>query len=154
MKAIKGRILILDDDVLVAVNYKDCLEAQGFSCRLAHRIQDAFHFLKNNDYSVILCDHDLPDGKGIDFIRKITQEKKNAQFIYMSAATPTILKQVAEVEQVKTVLTKPVREEDIIKAVTDCEIKQPSQNKRFIGPVERKMILEIHRDAGNQENNR
>ncbi len=153
MKAIKGRILILDDDVLVAVNYKDCLEAQGYTCKLAHRIQDAWHFLKSNDYSLVFCDHDLPDGKGVDFIKKVSKEKPTMQYIYMSAATPSILKEVSALEQVKKVLTKPVSEKAILQTLKECNITQPNKKQRFIGPVERKMILEIHRDAGNQENN-
>jgi DNA-binding NtrC family response regulator len=150
MKAIKGRVLILDDDVLVAVNYKDCLESHAFSCRLAHRIQDAYHFLKNNDYDIVFCDHDLPDGKGLDFIKKVIQEHPDLPFIYLSAASPSVLREAAKIEQVKRVLTKPVNEQDILQVLNECNIK-PKLRKRFIGPIERKMILEIHRDAGNQD---
>jgi DNA-binding NtrC family response regulator len=152
MKAIKGRVLILDDDVLVAVNYKDYLESHGYACQLAHRIQDAAHFLKHNNFDIVFCDHDLPDGKGINFIKKITESYPDLPFIYMSAASPAVLREAAKINQVKKVLTKPVKEEDILNTLNDCQI-EPKLKKRFIGPVERKMLLEIHRDAGSKDKN-
>lgn len=152
MNAIKGRVLILDDDVLVAVNYKDYLESNDYVCRLAHRIQDATHFLKNNDFDIIFCDHDLPDGKGLNFIKEVIKDYPDLTFIYMSAATPAVLREAAKIDQVKRVMTKPVKEEDILKTLNECNI-EPRLRKRFIGPIERKMLLEIHRDAGSKDKN-
>ena len=154
MNPIKGRILILDDDVLVAVNYKDRLESQGFNCRLTHSVQDAYHFIKNNTFDLVLCDHDLPDGKGLDLIKRIQSEGKNIPFIYFSAATQRVLKQAAANPMVMKVLRKPVSEDDIIQSVVDQHISPPTDHKRFIGPIERKLILEINRDEQNKENKR
>ncbi|MCM8530355.1 MAG: response regulator [Lentisphaeraceae bacterium] len=151
MKPINGRILILDDDVLVAVNYKDQLESHGFNCCLTHSIRDAYHFILNNSFDLVLCDHDLPDGKGLDLIKKIQAEKKDLPFIYFSAATPRVLKQAEENPLVKKVLTKPVSEDAIIKSVLEQNIVPPTNRTRFIGPIERKLILEINRDERTKE---
>lgn len=154
MNPIKGRILILDDDVLVAVNYKDRLESHGFNCRLTHSVQDAYHFIKNNTFDLVLCDHDLPDGKGLDLIKRLQSEGKQLPFIYFSAATQRVLKQAAANPMVMKVITKPVSEDVIIKTVIDQHIPTPTDHKRFIGPVERKLILEINRDERTKENKR
>ena len=153
MLAIKGNILIIEDEILVAVNYKDCLEAQGYTCQLAHKIQDALHFIKNNDYSLVFCDHDLPDGKGLDLIEKIKELKPSLQFVYMTAATPMILKKAAELVQVSHVLTKPVSEKTILETLNEIKIIPKKYINRFIGPAERQMILEIHKDGRNEKNN-
>ncbi|NQZ57095.1 MAG: response regulator [Lentisphaeraceae bacterium] len=71
MNSPKGRILILEDDVLVAMNNKDILESIGYQCRMAHNLQDAYHFIQTTDFCMVLCDHDLPDGKGLQLIKKI-----------------------------------------------------------------------------------
>ena len=153
MLAIKGKVLIIEDEVLVAVNYKDCLESQGFTCQLAHKVQDAYHFIKNNDYSLVFCDHDLPDGKGLDLIEKIQEEKPDLKFIYMTAATPAVLKKAAEMSQVSHVLTKPVSEKTILETLNEMKIKPKKYTKRFIGQDERQMILEIHKDGKNETHN-
>ena len=153
MLAIKGNILIIEDEVLVAINYKDCLESMGYTCQLAHKFQDALHFIKNNDYSLVFCDHDLPDGKGLDLIDKINEIKPDLKFIYMSAATPAILKKVAGNSQVSHVLTKPVSEKTILETLNEMKIVPKKYINRFIGPQERQMILEIHTDGRNEKNN-
>ena len=53
---------------------------------------------------------------------------------------------------VKKVLTKPVAEAAIIQSVKDLEIEPPTKSKRFIGPIERKLILEINRDERVKKN--
>lgn len=154
MQAIKGKILIVEDDVLVAVNYKDCLESQGFTCQITHKIADAFHFMQNTNYSVVFCDHDLSDGKGLDLIKKISFEKPDIQFIYTTAATPNILVEAAGIKQIKHVLKKPVSEKKIFEALDKMDIQQKRDITRFIGADERKMILEIHKDGRSEKNNR
>ena len=153
MRAIKGKILIIEDDVLVAVNYKDCLESNGFTCQVTHKISDAYHFIINNDYSLVFCDHDLPDGKGLDLISKVGAEKPDLQFIYMTAATQNVLIEAASINQVSHVLKKPVSEKTILETLNEMKIQPKKDIKRFIGADERKMILEIHKDGRSQKNN-
>jgi len=153
MQAIKGKVLIVEDEVLVAVNYKDCLEALGYSCQLAHKVQDAYHFIKNNDYLFVLCDHDLPDGNGLQLIQKTAELKPDIKFIYMTAATSTVLRKAKNEKQICSVLTKPVKERTIIQIINELDIKPNTNFKRFIGPVERQMLLEIHKDGGKEKNN-
>ena len=153
MQAIKGKVLIVEDEILVAVNYKDCLEGLGYSCQLAHKVQDAFHFIKNNDYLFALCDHDLSDGNGLQLIQKTADVKPNLKFINMTAATSTVLRRAKDEAQICTVLTKPVLEKTIIQKINELNFEPKKDFKRFIGQDERKMLLEIHKDGGKEKNN-
>ncbi len=153
MQAIKGKVLIVEDEVLVAVNYKDCLEGLGYSCQLAHKVQDAFHFIKNNDYLFIVCDHDLPDGNGLQLIQKTSEIKPELKFIYMTAATSTVLRKAEDEKQICCVLTKPVQEKTIVQTINNLKIEPNKNFKRLIGPAERQMLLEIHKDGRKEKNN-
>lgn len=152
MRAIRGKILIIEDEVLVAVNYKDCLENLGFTCKIAHKIQDAYHFIKSDDYSLVFCDHDLSDGKGLDLIKKIKDEKPDLKFVYMTAATSNVLSEAATIQQISHVLKKPVSEKTILETLNELNIEPKKDIKIFIGADERKMILEIHKDGRTEKN--
>lgn len=146
MQAVNGHILIVEDDALVALSYKDVLEEQNYTCEIVHTVRDARGKLKGEHcpYKLILCDHDLPDGKGTDILRQIDKQDIQTPVLYMSAATPEILNKVSSLQSVKKVLCKPIDNKQLIEqlsgAVYDPEVKQVI---RFIERDERKMLLEV-----------
>ena len=146
MKSPKGRVLLLDDDVLVAMNNKDILEGLGYKCRLAHKIQDAFHFLKHNEYCLILCDHDLPDGKGLSLIKKMPANNSKTPVLYLSAAPPSVLKEANNYEQIKQILSKPLSANQLISAIEELKLPDTYKQQRLIGSEERQMLLEVHKN--------
>jgi len=146
MKHPKGRVLILDDDILVAMNNKDTLEGLGYKCRLAHKVQDAYHFLNHFEYCLLLCDHDLPDGKGLNLIKKLSAKNSELPVIYLSAAPPSVLKEAKNYTQIKKILSKPLSAKKLICAVEELNLPDIYKRQRLIGSEERQMLLEVHKN--------
>ena len=77
------KILIIDDDPLVLMNNSDILEDAGYTPTAASNSVQAWNTLKDRDFELIICDHDLGDGKGIDLIKKIIGSGKNIPVLYL-----------------------------------------------------------------------
>ena len=64
------------------LSYK--LERYGFKCENAFTLQQARDYINNSKYAYIILDLDLPDGEGIDFIRKF-EELYTTKIIVLSS---------------------------------------------------------------------
>lgn len=60
------RILVLDDDALVAKSLATALLRQGYTVDLAHTAAEAVDHVKQHLYDLVLCDIRLPQGDGLD----------------------------------------------------------------------------------------
>lgn len=65
------KILYIEDNVAHVELTLRSLEIHGaeFDLQTAKNIREAFSLLKTTEYDVILCDHSLPDGSGLDVIQ-------------------------------------------------------------------------------------
>jgi DNA-binding NtrC family response regulator len=147
----KGRVLILDDDILVAMNNKDIIESLGYQCRLAHKLEDAHHFIQKINFCMVLCDHDLPDGKGFQLIKKTALNQPELPFIYLSAAPDSVLKEINAIPQIKQILTKPTTAVQLISAIKKLKLKDDFIPNRIISLEERKMLLDIYHNDDTSE---
>lgn len=64
------RVLLVEDDRLLAEGLRGQLEKAGFSVDTAHTAQDARLFGEHEDYRVGILDLGLPDGNGLDVLRQ------------------------------------------------------------------------------------
>lgn len=137
-------ILIIDDDPLVLMNYSDILEDAGYTPTPVSNSIQAWNTLKDRDFELIICDHDLGDGKGIDLVKKLIGSGRNIPVLYLSGALPQVLEEIAKVPCVKKVLAKPVSRELLLENIKEFkkEISQEDDFHKFIGIDERKMLLE------------
>lgn len=71
------RILIVEDEKILAQMYKDKFEEEGFETALAFTCQEAVDFLKKEKPDLILLDILLPKENGINFLEKI-KDMENA----------------------------------------------------------------------------
>ncbi|MBU3875869.1 response regulator transcription factor [Faecalicatena sp. AGMB00832] len=69
------KILITEDDTVLAEGVKINLELSGFSVLIAHNIEEAKGYLtrdtQSGQFSLLILDVNLPDGDGIRFAREI-----------------------------------------------------------------------------------
>lgn len=69
------KILITEDDTVLAEGVKINLELSGFSVLIAHNIEEAKGYLtadtQTGQFSLLILDVNLPDGDGIRFAREI-----------------------------------------------------------------------------------
>jgi len=69
----RGRVLIVDDDALVAASLRRVLA--GHEVELAHRGQDALARLAAARYDVVLCDLLMPELTGMDIYDRVQKER-------------------------------------------------------------------------------
>ena len=77
------KLLIVEDDVIIAGGVKVFLEGKGYSVDCAFNLADARKAL-NQNYQLIILDCNLPDGRGLDLCRTI-REQSNVPVIFLTA---------------------------------------------------------------------
>ncbi len=70
------KILIIEDETMIASMYKTKLEQDGATVELADNGVDALKILKNNDFDLILLDIILPKMDGFQILEEIKKDKK------------------------------------------------------------------------------
>jgi DNA-binding NtrC family response regulator len=139
----RGSILIVDDDPLVQMNHSDLLEDAGFSPVGADSIQQAWNILQSRKFDLIICDHDLTDGKGAELLRNAVKAGIATPTVYLSAAQASVLAEVEKIPIVKEVLVKPVDKERLLESVNKNLDASSSEDKypHLIGDEERQILL-------------
>lgn len=77
-------ILLLEDDESVGRGIAFTLEREGYEVLHAQTIRDAKRLLENKSPALILCDVNLPDGSGLDFIA-YARSRTKAHIICLTA---------------------------------------------------------------------
>jgi len=119
------RILVVEDEALFAEALAKHLGRAGHRCTLAGSLHEALEALKAAVPDVLLVDERLPDGNGLDLLRKLHNESNTAR--------PAIIVMTAfgDVEHAVTAmklgavdyLTKPVDLEELSRAV--ARVRRP-----------------------------
>lgn len=65
------RVLVVDDDVAVAVSIRGCLEGWGYRPTMVSSVSEALGAIDRARFAAVVSDHRLPDGWGLDLLRRI-----------------------------------------------------------------------------------
>ncbi|MDE3253200.1 MAG: DNA-binding response regulator [Bacteroidota bacterium] len=116
MKSIK--ILIIEDEVLIAEHMKYYLTGFGFSeIFLAHSKKTALELLAITKPDIVLLDLHLQEPKdGID-IARVIDEKGGPPYIFITANVDMLILQEATHTQASSYITKPVKKADLFAAI-------------------------------------
>ena len=139
----KGEVLIIDDDPLLLMNYADLLEDNSYTVTEASSFVQAKNITASKKFDLIICDHDLGDGKGADLIKIWSDSGDSTPVIFLSGARKELLDNVGNFAAVKAVRAKPVPEYEILELVrkeirkTDAESRYP----KLINDDERNELL-------------
>ncbi len=79
------KILIIEDERVLAESIRTYLEAEGNLCELAADFDEAWDKTGLYDYDCILVDITLPGGSGLEIIRKLKADHQRAGIIIISA---------------------------------------------------------------------
>lgn len=79
------KILIIEDDPILANSIKEYLEADGNRCEISATFDEASLKTGIYEYDCILVDITLPGGNGLDIIRKLKNQQASAGIIIISA---------------------------------------------------------------------
>ncbi len=78
------KILVVEDEPELAKSIQSFLESEGHIIEKASKLSDALH-LVDNIYDIIVLDLNLPDGNGLDVVKKVKHKMMNTGIIIVSA---------------------------------------------------------------------
>jgi DNA-binding response OmpR family regulator len=125
------KLLIIEDEKLVADNLKEGLEQHRFSVDIAYNGEDGYYLTQEFDYDIIILDLMLPGINGEDLCRKL-RDDKNKSFILMLTAK----KQLDDIIQgldcgADDYLTKPFEFSELLARIRAL-LRRPSEHKSNI----------------------
>ncbi len=78
-------VLIVEDEALLARNIKIFLERRGYEAACADTVRAAMTLYEEIHPDAVLIDQNLPDGLGMDIIRKIRASDRGTKLVMMTA---------------------------------------------------------------------
>ena len=81
------RILIIEDDEIVASTVELFLRSEGFRTHTETLGEEALEVAKHYEYDAILMDLDLPDMSGVEVLRKLRLNKVATPVVVLSGQT-------------------------------------------------------------------
>lgn len=79
------RILLVEDDSIIAKNIRIFLKRKNYSVDLSETIEDAYDKSVTEEYDLIILDRGLPDGDGLTLIKKIRDEEVHTPILVLTA---------------------------------------------------------------------
>lgn len=70
------RILVIEDDKVVATSLKHSLSAEGYSVSTAGTLKAGRALLNERSFSLLILDLRLPDGDGLDFCKEVRKSNE------------------------------------------------------------------------------
>ncbi len=107
------RVLIVEDEPLARFVGRRSLEDLGFLVIEAETCMRALELAETISFDAVIMDHRLPDGFGIDVIRRLRTDGRAASVVYLSAESEQITPTIQEELKLDAVLTKPVGADDL-----------------------------------------
>ncbi len=110
----RGRILVVDDEEVIAATLSEFLEGEGFDVRGARDLSSALIEVEAFEPEVVLCDVQLPGADGITVLNRTLSLRPETLFI-MITAYATVENAVAAFQRgAHDYLMKPVLFEDLL----------------------------------------
>src|SRR5690349_19050486 len=116
--AIKGEILIVDDDPDIAQALLDFLEYDGYRVHLAKTGAEALAQSKTEPFSAVILDLGLPDLDGTIVLQRLQKDDPTLPVIILTAFTASEKTAGAVAHGAFAILTKPYNREQLRATLT------------------------------------
>ncbi len=115
----KFQILVIDDDPLILRSIQGLLLELPVKISTAINCSDArAQTMTNPEFAILLCDHLLPDGNGVDFLREMRTRYPTAIRILMTGVyDKNVALEGVNTGEVYRFLIKPFSNEELIAAI-------------------------------------
>jgi len=111
-------ILLIEDEVVLANNYRQILEYSGFDAFVVHAAEDGLNFCKNIKPDLVLCDIMLGDMDGYSFLTHfIAMGHQDVPFLFLTAMSDNINLRKGMMLGADDYLTKPISAKDLIESI-------------------------------------
>jgi len=108
------RVLLIEDDRMMARSIELMLTASGFTIEKADRGEDGLELAEIFDYDLILLDLNLPDVSGLDIVRKLRRGKVDTPVMVLSGSVELEGKVKALSLGADDYMTKPFHREELV----------------------------------------
>lgn len=133
-------ILVVDDDPFLATTLASALKRafpSETSICVAHSLREAMGFVQQDiPFRVAIVDHELPDGKGADFLKTLVLRRGRPIALFLvSGADPDqieIASLLRELPQI-TFVEKPFRYQELVAKIRDTILPEASTDQHFYG---------------------
>ncbi len=108
------RILILEDELLQALDLSEFLSKEGYTTRIVDNAEDGVVAVDVFDPQLIVCDINLKHQKtGIDFAKAANAIKPNLEIIFITAVTKSSTIAEAQETEPLNYIVKPWKEDQV-----------------------------------------
>lgn len=115
----KLKILIVEDEVLIAKHIEDTLESSDFATiGIAHDSETALDIINNRDPDFLILDINIDGQKDGIEIAEIVKEKYNIPFIFLTALSDVNTLERAKKTNPCGYIVKPFKSRDLISSIT------------------------------------
>jgi DNA-binding response OmpR family regulator len=114
------RILIVDDETLVADTLGLIFRKHGFEARVAYSAAAALASARSFQPELLLCDITMPERTGLDLMADLHRELPECHFLVLTGYNSNVLRvgeQAARLRRPMRVLTKPCNPEQLLAEV-------------------------------------
>ena len=119
------KILIIDDDYALRTVMIKALRTSKINIRTASTISEGWYLLEKEEFDLVICDVVLPDGDGLELVKKLKNKFNHLQFIVISAQNNILTAIKADQLDVFEYIPKPLDLNDLIISV-DRSLKKGS----------------------------
>lgn len=112
----KRRVLIVEDDVIIANFERESLEANGFDVDIAVDGVEGLQRVKNNGYEAIISNFSMPRMSGDEFYQEVKKLGKDLErrFIFVTAFINEFIESTGN-----KYLRKPFTSEQLVQTIED-----------------------------------
>ncbi|MDU9392054.1 response regulator [Pseudomonas sp. zfem002] len=113
-----NKVLVVEDEQLLAQNLQDYLQAQGLEVLIAHEGAEAIGVAEGFAPDVMVFDYRLPDMEGFDVLDAVRQDRK-CHFVLITGHPTTEVCDRARALGVSHILFKPFPLAELARAIFD-----------------------------------
>jgi len=118
----KQRVLVIDDDKLVADTLSLIFLANGFQSEARYSAAAGLERARSFDPALVLCDVTMPDENGLDLAEQLQKERPQTRMLMLTAYSSNASKVEAHSSRMGRplkLLCKPCRPEDLLRTATE-----------------------------------
>jgi len=114
----KQRVLVIDDDHLVADTLNLIFQANGYDSEAVYSAAEALIRARTFSPELLLCDITMPEETGLQLAEKLQQEMPNCKLLMLTAYSSNAIKveqHVSRTHRPIKLLSKPCRPETLLR---------------------------------------
>lgn len=108
------RILVVEDDRIIGDGIVQALGLEDYAADWVEDVESAQTALETNEYEIVILDIGLPDGSGLDVLRKMRQDNNDTPVLILTAYDDTSFKVKGLDSGADDYLIKPFKLEELL----------------------------------------